>query len=212
MRAVLFSAGPVEDYSRVRALLGAPDLVICADGGIRHALALGLTPDLALGDFDSAGPALVAEMEARGIPVQRVPVEKDQTDTHIAVEEAVRRGAREIVLVGVTGGRLDHTVGVLLLLPGVPDGVQVSMVDARNIVRLVRPGGRLTVVGAPGDYLSLLPLSPQVKGVVVEGVKWPLNGATLRWGESLGLSNQLIDSEAFVAVREGYLLVISAWD
>ncbi len=212
VRAVIFSAGPVEDYGRIRHLLGAVDLVICADGGIRHALALGLSPHLVLGDFDSAGPALVSEMEARGIPVHRVPVEKDQTDTHIALEEAVKRGARELLLVGVTGGRLDHTLSVLLLLPGVPEDVQVTVVDQRNVLRLLRPGGRMTVPGTPGDYLSLLPLSPQVKGVVVEGVKWPLTGATLRWGESLGVSNQLVESEAFVATREGYMLVISAWD
>lgn len=212
MRAVIFSAGPVEDYCRVRSLIGSVDFVICADGGIRHALALGFGPDLALGDFDSAGPALVAEIESRGIPVLRVPAEKDQTDTHLAVDEAVKRGAREIILVGVTGARIDHTLSVLLLLPGLPDTVQVTVVDARNVVRLVRPGGRVTVAGSPGDFISLLPLSPQVKGVVAEGVKWPLDGATLRWGESLGVSNQLLESEAFVAVREGYLLVISAWD
>lgn len=212
MRAAIFSAGPVEDYSRIRSTLGVVDLVICADGGIRHALALGLNPDLVLGDFDSAGPALVAEVEARGIPVHRVPAEKDQTDTHLAVEEAVARGAREIVLVGAIGGRLDHTLSALLLLPGVPETIDLVMVDARNVVRLLRPGGRMTVTGAPGDFLSLLPLTPQAKGVVAEGVKWPLDGATLRWGESVGVSNQLVEPEAFVAVREGYLLVISAWD
>lgn len=212
MRAVVLSAGQIADYDRVRALLGDPDLVICADGGIRHALSLGLTPHLALGDFDSAGPELVAAVEAQGVPVQRVPVEKDQTDTHIALEEAVRRGAREVLLVGGTGDRLDHTLSNLLLLPGLPSSVDVAVVDAKNIIRVLRPGGRMTVTGSPGAYLSLLPLSPEVKGVVVEGVKWPLDGATLRWGESLGVSNQLLDGEAFVAAREGYMLVIQAWD
>lgn len=212
MRAVIFSAGQVQDYGRVRSLLGTADLVLCADGGIRHALALGLTPHLVLGDFDSAAPALMEEVASRGIPVHRVSVEKDETDTHLAVEEAVRRGADEILLVGGSGDRLDHTISNLLLMPGLPDGVNLILVDAKNVVRVLRPGGRLSVQGAPGDYLSLLPLSPQVKGVVAEGVKWPLDGETLRWGMSLGVSNQLEGPEAFVAVREGYLLVISAWD
>lgn len=212
MRAVVFAAGQVHDYPRVRRLIGAPDLVLCADGGIRHALALGLTPDLLLGDFDSAAPELLAEAEARGVPVHRVPVEKDQTDTHLALEEALARGATEVLLVGAIGDRLDHTVANLLLLPGMPGNVPVTVLDAKNVVRLLRPGGRLTVTGEPGEFLSLLPLSPEAKGVVVEGVKWPLDGATLRWGQSLGISNQLADAEAFVAVREGYLLVISSWD
>jgi thiamine pyrophosphokinase len=186
--------------------------VICADGGIRHALALGLKPALVLGDFDSAGAELIAQTEANGVPVERVPVEKDETDTHLALAEAVRRGAGEVVLVGGTGDRLDHTFSNMLLLPGVTGSVTVTIVDSKNVIRLLRPGGRLTVKAKPGSYLSLLPLSPEAKGVVAEGVKWPLDGATLRWGQSLGVSNQIVEDEAFVAVREGFLLVIQAWD
>jgi thiamine pyrophosphokinase len=212
VKAVVFSAGQVADYERIKQHIGAPDLVICADGGIRHAMALGLTPALLLGDFDSAGEAAVAKAAAAGIPVERVPVEKDQTDTHLALAEAVRRGADELMLVGGTGDRLDHTIANLLLLPGLPPDVRVSVVDAKNVIRLLRPGGRVTVQGRSGEYLSLLPLTPEARGVVAEGVKWPLDGATLRWGESLGVSNQLADGEAFIAVREGYLLVIQAWD
>lgn len=211
MKAVVLSAGQIASYERVRPFIGAPDLVICADGGIRHAMALGLSPTLVLGDFDSAGAELIDQAAVRGIPVERVPVEKDETDTHLAMAEAVRRGAREILLLGGTGDRLDHTFANLLLLPGIPATVAVSVVDAKNVIRLLRPGGRLTVK-ATGGYLSLLPMSPEAKGVVAEGVKWPLDGATLRWGESLGISNQIVDDEAFVAVREGFLLVVQSWD
>lgn len=210
MKAVVLSAGQIADYARVQPYIGTPDLVICADGGIRHAQALGLTPDLLLGDFDSAGEEAVAEAAARGIAVERVPVEKDQTDTHIALLTAVQRGASEVLLLGGTGDRLDHTFSNLLLLPGVD--AAVTVVDARNVIRLLRPGGRMTVTGAPGDFISLLPLTPEAKGVVIEGVHWPLDHATLRWGQSLGVSNRLEGTEAFVAVREGYILVIQAWD
>lgn len=212
MKAVVLSAGQIAEYERVRPWAAAADLVICADGGIRHAAALGLKPDLVLGDFDSAGAELIEAAAAAGVSVERVPVEKDETDTHLALDAAVRRGADEIVLLGGTGDRLDHTFSNLLLLPGVPSGVTVTVVDPKNVIRLLRPGGRLTVRAESGSYLSLLPLSPEAKGVVAEGVKWPLDGATLRWGQSLGVSNQIIEAEAFVAVREGYLAVIQAWD
>ncbi|HYG59504.1 MAG TPA: thiamine diphosphokinase [Symbiobacteriaceae bacterium] len=212
MKAVVLSAGQIADYGRVRACVGTPDLVICADGGVSHAQALGLTPTLILGDFDSAGAELIEAEAARGVPVERVPVEKDETDTHLAVAAALERGARELMLVGATGDRLDHTFANLLLLPGIPANVDVSIVDTKNIIRLLRPGGRITVPAATGSYLSLLPLSPEAKGVVAEGVKWPLDGATLRWGASLGVSNQVVEEEAFIAVREGYLVVIQAWD
>jgi thiamine pyrophosphokinase len=209
---VILSAGQIADYGRVRAHIGAPDLVICADGGVRHARELGLVPTLIIGDFDSAGSELIAAEATRGVPVERVPVEKDETDTHLALAAALSRGARQILLVGATGDRLDHTFANLLLLAGVPANVDASMVDAKNVIRLLRPGGRMMVPASPASYLSLLPLSPEVKGVVAEGVKWPLDGATLRWGTSLGVSNQVVESEAFIAVREGYLAVIQAWD
>ncbi len=212
MRAAVLSAGQVRDYDRVRAFLGTPELVICADGGIRHAQAMGLTPDLVVGDFDSADQAEVAALEQRGVSIQRVPVEKDETDTHLALEEAVRRGATEVVLVGAVGDRLDHTVANLLLLPGLPEGVSVTVVDGKNAIHLLRPGGRLTVPRAPGEYLSLLPLTPEVTGVVAEGVKWPLRDATLTWGSSLGVSNEILEPEARIAIRDGYLLVIRARD
>lgn len=212
MKAVVLSAGQIADYDRVRPYIKNADLVICADGGIRHALAMGLEPALILGDFDSAGAELIDLARARGVAVERVPVEKDETDTHLALLEAVSRGAGEIVLLGGTGDRLDHTFSNLLLMPGIPASVAMTVVDAKNVIRLLRPGGRMTVRAAAGGYLSLLPLSPEAKGVVAEGVKWPLDGATLRWGQSLGVSNQIVDDEAFVAVREGFLLVVQAWD
>jgi thiamine pyrophosphokinase len=212
LNAIIFASGVVEEWGRIRSFLGAPDLVLCADGGVRHALALGMTPDLVLGDFDSAGPAVVAEIAARGIPVHKVPTEKDETDTELAIREAIRRGARQITLVGVTGGRLDHTLANILLLPAIPPEVEVRVIDSQAVLWFLRPGGRLNVPQRPGTYLSLLPLSPEVRGIVAEGVEWPLDGETLRWGESRGVSNRITADAAFLSVREGYLLVIQAWE
>lgn len=212
MNAVIFGSGPVEEWGRIRAQLGKPELVLCADGGVRHALALGLTPNLVLGDFDSAGPAVLAEIAARGIPVHKVPTEKDETDTELAIQEALKLGATSITLVGVTGGRLDHTIANLLLLPAIPSKVEVRILDASAVLWLLRPGGRISLPAQPGAHLSLLPLSPDVRGVVAEGVRWPLDGATLRWGATLGVSNRITADEAFIAIREGHLLVILAWE
>lgn len=212
MKAVILAAGQIQDYQRVRGQVGVPDLLICADGGIRHAAALGWKPDLILGDFDSADPAQLAAMRAQGAPTLQVPVEKDLTDTHLALQEALRRGATEIWVVGATGGRLDHTLANLLLLPGVPAEVGVVVADGKNTARLLRPGDQMSVLGQPGDFVSLLPLSPKATGVEITGVRWPLHQATLRWGESLGVSNRLLGTEAHVAVGEGFLLVIQAAD
>lgn len=212
MKVVIIAAGQLHAEERIRPLLHSYDLLICADGGVRHAARLGLVPDLILGDLDSASPELIAEYSGRGIPVRQVPVEKDQTDTHLALDEAIQRGATEILLVAATGDRVDHTLSNLLLMPAVPESVAVTLADGKNVVRLLRPGASLTVRGDPGEFLSLLPLTPVVTGVTVRGVKWPLNGASLRWGISLGVSNQLVGTAATVSIQTGCLLAISACD
>ena len=210
IRAAVFAAGQVCRLGRVRRLVGRPDLVICADAGLRHARALGLRPDLLVGDFDSLAPELLEAARAEDVPTLQVPVEKDQTDSQLALEEALRRGADEVILVGGSGTRLDHTLANLLLLPLSP--VPVTMTDGRSIARILRGGESLTVPREPGAFLSLVPLSPAASGVTVTGVHWPLSRATLRWGESLGISNRIVDREAHVSVDEGYLLVVQAWD
>lgn len=212
MRAIILSAGEVADYRRIRELVQPrpDDLILCADGGGAHALALGLQPHLLLGDFDSLPADLRARLAASGAAVEQVPAEKDQTDTHLAIAAALDRGATELVLVGCIGSRLDHTVANLLLLPGLP--VPATVVNERNIARVVGPGGSVDLQGRPGETFSLLPLTPAVTGVDAEGCKWPLRGARLTWGMSLGVSNQLGPAGARVRVGDGWLLVIQAWD
>lgn len=210
IRAAVFAAGQVHRLARVRRLVGRPDLVICADAGLRHARALGLKPDLLVGDFDSLPSGLLDAARTEGVPILQVPVEKDLTDSQLALEEALRRGADDVILVGGSGTRLDHTLANVLMLPFSP--VPITMTDGRSISRILRGGESLEVPYESGAFLSLVPLSPAAAGVTVTGVHWPLDRATLRWGETLGISNRIVDQTARVSVEEGYLLVVQAWD
>lgn len=214
MRAIVVAAGALGDPDRIRRLVDPrpDDLVICADGGAAHALALGLVPHLLLGDFDSLDPAVRARLAAQGVPVQQVPWDKDQTDTHLALQAALERGARELVLLGALGSRWDHSLANVLLLPGLPAGVVARVVDDHNVIHLVGPGGVLDLAGAPGERVSLLPLTPVAAGIWTEGLRWPLAGDALRWGESRGVSNEFLGTQARVRVEEGWLLVVQAWD
>lgn len=212
MKAAILAAGQIQDYEAVRLYLADADTVVCADGGAQHARQLGLKPDLLLGDFDSADPLLVQGFAEQEIPVQRFPVEKDKTDTQLALETVLAMGADEIVLTGVTGSRLDHTMTNILLLPALPRDVRVTVVDGKNVLRVLPPGGKMRLLPGGGDFLSLVPLTPVVTGVLAQGVKWPLEGATLRWGESLGVSNVIVTAEARLAIQEGYLLVVQSRD
>lgn len=212
-RALIFAAGRLGDPERIRRLVHPrpDDLIICADAGAAHALALGLRPDLVLGDFDSLPPDLATRLAADGIPHERVPAAKDETDTHLALRAALDRGADELVLLGAVGSRLDHSLANVLLLPGLPPGVRAVLVDEQNILRLLPPGGSLRLTGRPGDFISLLPLSPEVTGIAVSGLRYDPAGR-LGWGESRGVSNELTGTAAEVRTTDGWLLVIQARD
>jgi len=183
--------------------------IICADGGTRHALALALMPHLIIGDLDSVAAEVVRRLESEGTKVLRFPRDKDQTDLELAMGEAIRRGAEDILLLGMLGGRLDQTLAnVFLLTLPAWDGARLWLVDGPDTAYLVREGDTLTLSGQPGDTVSLLPLTPTVGGVSTRGLRWALNEATLYFGRTLTISNELISERANVHVETGRMLVI----
>jgi thiamine pyrophosphokinase len=216
--AIIVADGDVpSDEAQLRDVIApdedGPPLVIAADGGARKAAALGLAARLVIGDGDSLGPAEVADLRARGTEVMLFPAEKDESDTELAMREAIAAGARRIVILGAFGGaRLDHSLAnvALLALPEV-EGRDVSLTDGAATVRLIGHAdgpGELRLAGAPGDLVSLFPLDPTVEGIVTAGLRYPLHDEPLRLGPSRGLSNRLVETEAHVTTRRGRLLVV----
>lgn len=192
--------------------------VIAADGGYARARALGLSPGLLVGDLDSLAPELVAEAERAGTPVLRVPSAKDESDTELAVLEAVRRGATRVTVLGAFGGpRLDHALANVWLLahPGLA-GTDVVLLDEGSRVHLVdAPAADGTAVtrdlpGGTGTTVSLLPLGGDVTGITTHGLRYPLRDEGLRTGPARGLSNVRTASDASVTVRHGRLLVVES--
>jgi thiamine pyrophosphokinase len=219
-RAVILANGRLPDRDRLPAgTLDDLALVIAADGGLRTAQALGLRPHLAIGDFDSADPALVAKAEAEGVAIERVAAEKDESDLELAVRAAVARGATSIVIVGALGvARVEHTLAGLALLGLGADGgeprFEVVVVDERSTIRLLAGGsgdGRtasIDIEGEPGDYVSLQPWGGDARGVTTRGLRYPLRDEPLLMGPSRGLSNELLGRHGRVSCRAGQLLVI----
>ncbi len=208
--AVIIAGGEITDYQKIKTLISAQDYIICADGGTRHARALGLIPQLIIGDMDSVLPEELQYYQQRGATVYRYPREKDEVDTELALREALNSGQRHILLVGVTGGRLDHTLAnIHLLVIAANAGVKAVMVDERQRITLITPNIPAKLTGWPGKLLSLLPLTTEVTGVKSRGLKWELNGRTFTVGKPFGISNQFTGSIAEISVKEGFLLCIS---
>ncbi len=208
-RAVILANGPLPDPEAARQYIQTGDWLICADGGTRHALTLGLTPDVVIGDMDSLEPHIKKELESQGVRFEVHPVDKDQTDLELALELAVSAGVRQIDLLAVQGGRLDQSLANLLLLTRPAwSQAQVRAIVESEIVWAVRGGQQAEINGAPGDRVSLVPLAHQVIGVTLTGVRWPLDEATLELGSTWSISNVLTEPTAHLWVGEGVLLVV----
>jgi thiamine pyrophosphokinase len=174
--------------------------VIAADSGMMHAAGLGVVPELWVGDFDSAGSELT--MQYRDVPRDTFPAEKDLTDGAIAVAEAIRRGASEIVLLGGLGGQTDHTAGLLgQSLQIAREGVACLLSSGTEEAWPLIPG-RMTVELPPGTRFSIIPFADLV-GLDLTGVKWPLAGRSVPVGSTLTLSNLALGAVT-VSLREGY--------
>ena len=185
--------------------LADPDdgaFVACADRGLEHCLALGRVPDLIVGDFDSVAPALLERPECAGAERVALPAAKDAGDLEVALErlEAVP-GLVEACLVGVSGGRTDHLLFNWTLAARRSRPFALRLVDDTVDAREVRAGRPARLDAAPGATLSLLALE-RATGVLARGLRWPLAGATLEPGSTLGLSNEVAAPGA-VEVRVG---------
>lgn len=211
MRAFVVAGSPVA--RQPISLAPAPgDFVVAADLGAEHALAWGWPVHLLVGDLDSLPAEMVAALKRQGVKIAQAPAAKDQTDTELALAAALTRHADEVIICGALGGRVDHLLANVLLLahPSLA-GLAVSLVDGSETVRWVQAEiapARITLVGAKGDLVSLLPLGADVEGVATENLLYPLRAETLRLGEARGVSNVMTGARAEVSFTRGCLLVI----
>jgi thiamine pyrophosphokinase len=193
----------------VAALLRPDDRLIAADGGALHCRALGLRPEVVIGDFDSLTQADLAELEAAGSRLLRYPARKDETDLELALRWAVEQGATDILVLGALGGRWDQTLANLLL-PALfaPNGSapRIRLVDGHQQIYLIRERGQID--GGPGDIVSLIPIGGEARGVTTVGLEYPLLNGTLPFGATLGISNVLIGEAATVTIEEGVVVCV----
>ncbi len=209
MKALVVLSQSIHDSPFLRSFLEGAHMVVAADGGGDASAVIGLKPDVLIGDFDSISENRLEELEAEGIPVIRYPREKDETDGELAILHALGKGADSLVVLGAFGGRIDHELANLMLLTRPElEGKEVVVVDGNQAVRLLRSGETLVVRGKVGDTLSLIPVGGDARGVTTGGLLYRLQDGDLLMGPARGVSNEFVDSEATVSLREGMLFVV----
>ena len=187
------------------------DICIAADSGYKNAKALGVEPTVIVGDFDSIDKGDKDSIKD-GTEIYEVPIEKDFTDTQLAVKIALEKGARGIVIIGGLSGRLDHTLSNLAILENLYDNnIRAIIADGKNRVRYIKSSSEL-IARSPYKYLSVLAKDEKVKGVSIEGCKYPLKNETLSCKNQYAISNEIEKNCALISVKKGGILIVESAD
>ena len=216
MKRCLIITGGKLDLSFAGSFLEneAFDKVIAVDAGLEAVKALGLEPDMIVGDFDTVRPEVLAYYrEQEHIVWDTHQPEKDETDTELAFLKAQALGCTHIVVLGATGGRMDHALGnIHLLFPCLQRGIEACLVDPQNRIYLIDGEREFKRSRAWGKYISFLPLTEQVEGITLTGFKYPLSEKDIRIGTSLCISNELTGETGSITFTDGVLIVVECHD
>lgn len=205
--AVVFLDGAYEDAAYYRSWAAAAGVVVAADGGARFLLGVGGAPDVVVGDFDSLPLADAERLAGLGVATVRHSTRKDQTDGELAVDEALRRGAGELVLVGALGA-LDHTLGHLAILRRLAErAVPARLASLDLSVRVLVAPAKAVLDARPGTRVSIVPLGADAV-VTLVGFDYPLTRGVLPAASCLGLGNFIDTAGAAIAVHKGAVAVL----
>ncbi|MEG1433771.1 thiamine diphosphokinase [Eubacterium sp.] len=209
MKAIIFTGGRYRNLDFYTRLLKKerPAYILCADKGTETALALGIRPDVVLGDFDSIAPGVLEQIKKMAIPMVVHPTHKDETDTELAITTCLERGCTEILLLGALGTRMDHSLSNIHLLGRLQAaGVYGRIMDEYNTLFLVEDRRALKL--PVGTTLSVIAYTDRAEGVTLRGFEYPLDRADLdHLAAGLGVSNVVVAKQQEIIVESGTLLV-----
>lgn len=205
MRAVIIGNGVINDYNYIGKKIRKNDYVICADGGYRHAKALGIRPEVVIGDMDSIG-----ECDYDG-EVINLPIRKDFTDSEVCVKYILLKDFDEILMLGFTGTRIDHSVNNIFLLKQIYDaGKKGKIVDEHN--EIIFAERENVIYGEKGDIVSIIPVGQNMCGITTNGLDYPLDNENLIFGESKGISNVMTSGKCTISIASGTGLIVKTKD
>ena len=207
MRAIIFANTELHELDTAKSLIQSDDVLIAADGGARNCLALGHTPSVVIGDFDSLTEEEQTQLEENGAELIRHPTRKDETDLELALLHAKSLNADDVIVLAGLGERWDQSLANLLL-PAHPhlEGLEITFIDRNQHIYTIYDQRR--IIGKTGDTVSLLPICEDVTGIITMNLEYPLSDETLYFGTTRGVSNVLNEDEASISIKSGILLCV----
>lgn len=206
-RALIFVNGELIDPGAARAIVQPEDIVIAADGGARHALALGVIPSAIIGDMDSLSHSEVRDFGDMDVHLLRFPQSKDETDLELALAHALRAGHSPIIIIAALGGRLDQMLGNIAMLAS-PEALQADVRLDDGLTEAFFVTSKATIHGKSGETVSLIPWGVPAEGVSTDGLAYPLNKETLYPYRTRSISNQMLAETAKVSLKSGLILCV----
>lgn len=211
MKALIIASGKIGDYNLLKTLVQENDFILCADGGLNHLMKIAIIPNLVIGDLDSISKEAMDYIEENNILIEKYPVMKDETDTHLAINYLVSRGSREVTIMGGIGSRMDHTIANIILLKMLIDkGIKGCIINENNIIHLVDKSIKLYKKDT--YYISIIPISLDGIDVNANGFLYQLDNQKIQFGSTIGISNEITSDYGIITITRGIALVIEARD
>lgn len=213
MKTLIITGGKInKNFAKKYLKSNKYDIIIAVDKGLETIDYLKLEPQYILGDFDSVNTKILEKYKTQNIKIIKLNPEKDLTDTHSAIDLALEIKSTEITILGAIGTRLDHTMANIHVLKQALDkNIKAKIVNEKNEIELI---DKEIIIKKDDNYkyVSIIPLTTNVTGITIEGMKYIINDYTLSIGDSLGVSNEQIDKEAKISIKTGILVVIKSKD
>jgi thiamine pyrophosphokinase len=207
MHCIIFTGGEFANSTLIQKTVSSAKMIIAADSGAATAYALRIVPDIIVGDFDSLNKKTLQFFKEKGSKILQFPTEKNETDTELALNIAIKEGATAVtILGGIYGNRLDHVLGTLFLSKTY--SIPITFMHGNTVAWIGKGPLSQSIQGKSGDLLSLIPLSSAVKTIKTEGLQYPLNNDSLFMGKTRGISNVFIQNNIHVSWKRGRLLIV----
>lgn len=212
MRTLIINGGNINyDFASVYIKNTKFDKIIAVDGGLIFADKMNIIPDYIIGDFDTVQSSLLDKYNTQSKIIKYNPI-KDNTDSEIAINYACDINSTEIVIIGATGKRMDHTLAnIEILVTPLRKGIEAYIIDEYNKIYLIDNLKIISKNEQYGNYVSLIPLT-KVEGLTLKGFKYPLDNYTYDIGISIGISNELEAENGIIKLIDGILIAIESRD
>ena len=218
-RAVIFVNGNLSDVSQAKKVIKKDDCLIATDGGAKHILKLGLTPQIIIGDFDSISPLLLKKLtkmskEQKSLfpALIKYPTKKDKTDFELAIDYCLEKKFKEIIVFGILGHRIDHMLANIFLMAKTQTEsasrrtkIKIKIIEGKKEIFILNK--EIVINGKIGDGISIIPVSKKLEGVTTQGLYYRLIDETLFFGSTRGVSNVLNKTSAKITVAGGVALI-----